>query len=262
LQRLLFPLVFAAALNVLAWPPAVAAEPPLRIAAAVSLKEALDETAAAFRKATGGDVAVTYAASSALARQIEAKAPFDVFISADADWMDYLAARQLVVPGTRRNLLGNGLVLIGRKDGGSESGLRIGHGFPLAGALKGGRLAIANPDAVPAGRYAKAALEHLGVWTSIERATARAENVRVALAYVARGEAPLGIVYRTDALAEPGVRVIDTFPAAAHPPIVYPVAVLRDGAAPAGAAKRFAAFLGGDSATAIWKRHGFAVPPE
>jgi molybdate transport system substrate-binding protein len=237
-----------------------AAEPPLRVAAAASIREGLDEARVSFTKATGRDVVVTYAASSALARQIEARAPFDVFISADLDWMDYVQQRALIDPTTRRNLLGNTLVLVAPKDG--AAALKIAPGFALAAALKGGRLAIANPDAVPAGKYAKAALDRLGVWKSVEGRTARAENVRVALAYVARGETPLGIVYRTDAMAEPGVRIVDTFPTGTHPPIVYPVAALSAGSAPPDTPKAFIAFVSGEASAPIWKRHGFAVQPE
>jgi molybdate transport system substrate-binding protein len=238
---------------------AAADEGPLRIAAAASVKEALDEARAAFNQATGSKVVATYAASSALARQVEAGAPVDVFVSADPDWMDYLNHRALIDPATRRNLVGNTLVLVGPKNGAAQ--LKIAPAFPLADALGGGRLAIANPNAVPAGKYAKSALEKLGVWAQVEHRTARAENVRVALAYVARGETPLGVVYRTDALAEPGVRIVDTVPAGTHAPIVYPIAALRASHAPA-AARAFIAFVTGEAAAPIWKRHGFSVQPE
>ena len=172
----------------------------ITVFAAASLKEALDAAAKPFEDSTGNKVAVSYAASSALARQIEAGAPATLFISADLDWVDYVEKRGLAVPGTRRNLLGNDLVLIA--PAASTAALKIAPGFDLAAALgKDGRLALANPDAVPAGKYAKAALTKLGAWPGVEGRVAPAENVRAALALVSRGEAPLGIVYRTDAMA-------------------------------------------------------------
>lgn len=230
----------------------------MRVAAAASLKEALDGVGREFQRLRGLRSVVTYAASSALARQIEAGAPFDVFVAADVEWMDYLAQRSLVVPGTRRNLLGNALVLIAPRNAPEPaSNLRIGPQFALTAALDGGKLAMANPNAVPAGKYAKAALTTLGVWQSIAPSVARAENVRAALTFVARGEAPLGIVYRTDALAEPGVRIIDTFSTDLHPAIVYPAALLRGGTA--SAAADFLVFLGSPPAQAIWRQHGFVV---
>lgn len=240
--------------------PLAAENPPVRVGAAASLREALDDVGREYRRLHGHQAVITYAASSALARQVEAGAPFDLFLSADVEWMDYLAQRSLVVPTTRRNLLGNTLVLIAPRNGpAAASDLRIGPQFALAAALGGGKLAMANPDAVPAGKYARAALVRLGVWRSVETSVARAENVRAALTFVARGEAPLGIVYRTDALAEPGVRIIDSFSADLHPAIVYPVALLRTSTAPA--ATDFLAFLGGPPAQAIWRRHGFVVLP-
>lgn len=240
--------------------PLAAQDSRVRVAAAASLREALDAVGSEYARMHGTQVVITYAASSALARQIMAGAPFDVFVSADVEWMDYLARHALVATDTRRNLLGNALVLIAPRNARNPvSGLRIGAQFALATALDGGKLAIANPDAVPAGRYAKAALERLGVWSAVEKNVARAENVRAALTFVSRGEAPLGIVYLTDALADPGVKVIDTFSADPHAPIIYPAAVLRTSRAPA--ATEFFTFLRAPPAQAIWRRHGFVVLP-
>jgi molybdate transport system substrate-binding protein len=253
-------LLFAVLLFRSAGDPLAAENSPVRVGAAASLREALDDVGREYRRLHGQQAVITYAASSALARQIEAGAPFDVFLSADVEWMDYLAQRALVTKSSRRNLLGNALVLIAPRNGpAAATNLRIGPQFALVAALGGGKLAMANPDAVPAGRYARAALRSLGVWQAVETSVARAENVRAALAFVARGEAPLGIVYRTDALAEPGVRIVDTFGADLHPAIVYPAALLHGSSAPAAA--DFLAFLGGPSAQAIWRRHGFVVLP-
>src|SRR5690606_15484301 len=165
-----------------------------------------------------------YAGASALARQIDAGAPADLFLSADQEWMDHVAARGLIQPRTRTTLLTNRLVLIA--PAASRQSLMIRPGFPLARALGRGRLAMANPDAVPAGKYGKEALTRLGVWPSVAGRVERAQNVRAALALVARGEAPFGVVYATDALAERGVRVVGTFPANSHTPITYPIALL------------------------------------
>ncbi|HET7197023.1 MAG TPA: molybdate ABC transporter substrate-binding protein [Burkholderiales bacterium] len=219
--------------------------------AAASLKNALDEAAHAY---AAGKVVVSYGASSTLARQIESGAPADVFISADLDWMDYLGKRGLLLPGTRRDLLGNRLVLIAPAT--QPVKLAPAPGFALAKALGGGRLALADPASVPAGRYARAALEKLGVWDSVAGRLAAAENVRAALAFVARGEAPLGIVYATDAREEPRVRVAGVFPDDTHPPIIYPAALLR-GARPG--ARELLDFLAGPRAGAIFEKHGFAL---
>jgi molybdate transport system substrate-binding protein len=229
--------------------------PPLTVFAAASLKNALDEAVAIHGQRTGTRVTVSYAASSALARQIEAGAPADLFISADLDWMDYLQTRQLIRPATRVNLLGNRLVLVAPSD--SRTSLAVERGMPLARALGDGRLAVADPDAVPAGRYAKAALESLGVWSTVTAKLARAENVRAALAFVARGECPLGIVYATDAAAEPKVRIVGAFPAGTHPPIVYPAAITAT-AKSAGAASLLQ-FLGSAAAKPVFEKHGFTV---
>jgi molybdate transport system substrate-binding protein len=227
----------------------------LAVFAAASLKESLDEVARAFERDTGRHVRVSYGASSALARQIEAGAPADLFVSADTDWADYLEARGLARPADRVNLLANDLVLVAPAK--STTRLAIAPGFALDTALAGGRLAIADPRAVPAGKYARAALESLGVWKQVEARTAPAENVRSALAFVARGDAPLGIVYRTDALAEKAVRIVDTFPASSHAPIVYPFVALGRGGP---AARELRDYCAGPAARAIWLRHGFRLP--
>jgi molybdate transport system substrate-binding protein len=226
----------------------------ITVFAAASLREALDAAAKPFEAATGHKVSVSYAASSALARQIEAGAPATLFISADLDWVDYVERRGLAVPGTRTDLLGNDLVLVA--PAGSTASVRIAPGFDLGAALGGGRLALANPDAVPAGKYARAALTKLGAWRGVEARIAPAENVRAALALVSRGEAPLGIVYRTDAMADKGVRVVGAFPAGSHPPIVYPMVQLRDTNA---ATAQLAAHLAAPATRATWERFGFRV---
>jgi molybdate transport system substrate-binding protein len=231
-------------------------EPPLLVFAAASLKNALDEIGAAWTKQSGTAVRVSYAASPALAKQIEQGAPADLFIAADLDWMDYVDQKGLLRPGTRQNLLGNALVLVASKEW-SKGEVKIELNFPLGALLGDGRLAIASTAAVPAGKYGKAALEKLGAWTAVAGKLAEAENVRAALAFVARGEAPLGIVYRTDAAAEPNVIVVGTFPADSHPPIVYPAAVLAGAKHPQAEALR--RYLAGPEARRIFGRHGFAV---
>jgi len=233
--------------------PIAASAASVTVFAAASLKEALDEQARQFDARAGDKVVVSYAASSALAKQIEAGAPADVFISADLDWMDYLDQRRLLAPNTRVTLLRNTLVLIA--PAANSVDLKIGPQFGLAVALGGGRLAMANPDSVPAGKYGKSALEALGVWTSVETKLARTENVRAALALVARGEAPLGIVYSTDAFADKSVRIVDTFPARSHPPILYPAAVVAASQSPA--ARPFLDYLRSPSAFPIWEKYGF-----
>jgi molybdate transport system substrate-binding protein len=223
--------------------------------AAASLKNALDAVNAQWRKESGRKAVVSYAASSALARQIEQGAPAQLFISADLAWMDYLAQRNLIKPDTRSNLLGNRLVLIAPKD--RSQPLEVKRGFDLAGRIGGGRLALANVDAVPAGRYAKAALAKLGVWESVAARTAQAENVRAALLLVSRGEAPVGIVYQTDAASDAGVAVIGAFPEDTHPPIVYPVALTAGATSPDAAA--LLGYLTSARAKPIFQAHGFAV---
>jgi len=243
----------AAALVVLTVAHALAAG--VLVFGAASLKEALDEQARHFKAATGHDVTVSYAASSALARQIANGAPADLFISADLEWMDYLDERQLLRPGTRTELLRNALVLIA--PAASRAQLAIGPGFPLVAALGQERLAMADPDSVPAGKYGRSALVHLGVWPSVEQRVARAENVRAALALVSRGEAPFGIVYATDAQADKGVRVVDTFPPDSHPAIVYPAAMVAASASPS--AKPLLDYLESAAARPVWERYGFRM---
>jgi len=223
--------------------------------AAASLKDALDAAASVYEQHDGDKIDISYAASSALARQLESSAPADIFISADLDWMDYAQRHGLIEPETRRNLLGNRLVLIA--PAASDLRVKIAPNFPLAALLGDRRLAIANADYVPAGRYAKAALEKLGVWSSVEGKLAQAENVRGALFFVSRGEAPLGVVYSTDAAADRGVRVLDTFPADTHPPIVYPIALTAGRKNPAAA--KFLDFVESPAAAPIFEKQGFTV---
>lgn len=230
-----------------------AAAEPVTVFAAASLKNALDEVGAAYVQA-GGEVRFSYAASSAIARQIEQGAPADIFVSADSDWMNYLAQRRLIVAASRRDLLTNRLALIAPAD--SKVSLRIARGMPLVRALGNGRLALAGPD-VPAGKYARASLTALGVWDGVSGRLAQAENVRMALQYVARGESPLGIVYDTDAKVEPKVRIVGLFPAGSHPPIVYPAAVTANSRNPEAA--RFVAFMSSPKAATIFRRYGFTV---
>ena len=226
--------------------------------AAASLKPALDAILASPAPGAEDRIQVSYAASSQLARQIEHDAPAAMFICADPQWMDYLEERGRIVAGTRSNLLANALVLIAPRA--STTALRIEPGFDLAGALGAdGHLAIAEPNSVPAGRYAKAALSTLGVWTDIESRSVSAVNVRAALNLVVRNEAPLGIVYRSDALSESKVRVVDTFPAATHPPIIYPVAIVTG--ADTEAARRLLARLHSASAGTTFMRYGFDLLP-
>jgi molybdate transport system substrate-binding protein len=229
---------------------------PVTVFAAASLKNALDEVCAAYAAKTSRQARVSSGASSTLARQIEEGAPADLFISADADWMDYVQKRHRIVDATRRNLLTNHLALIAPAD--SKVGLRIGKGMPLAAALGDGRLAVAGPD-VPAGKYARAALTALGVWPSVAGRLAPADNVRGALLFVARGETPLGVVYDTDAKVEPKVRIVGRFPDWSHPPIVYPAALVAHAASPDAAG--FLAFLSGPQATAVFRKYGFIVLP-
>ncbi|RLP22523.1 molybdate ABC transporter substrate-binding protein [Mesorhizobium sp. YM1C-6-2] len=202
------------------------AQEKVTVFAAASLKNALDAVNTACEADVGEQATVSYAASSALAKQIEEGAPADVFMSADLDWMKYLSDKNLIKADTETKLLGNSIVLVAPADSKIEA--KIEKGFDLAGLLGDGRLAMANVDAVPAGKYGKASLESLGAWASVEGKVAQAENVRAALALVSTGEAPLGIVYKTDAAADPKVKVVGTFPEDTHPPIVYPVAQTAD----------------------------------
>jgi len=223
--------------------------------AAASLKGALDEVGTLVQQRTGIALKPSYAATSLLAKQIEEGAPADIFFSADEQWMDYVAERKLIAPASRVNVVGNRLVLIAPKD--RAPALTIAPGFALAQALGAGRLAIADPANVPAGRYGKAALTSLGVWDSVASRLAPADNVRAALAFVARGETPLGIVYASDVLAEPGVAVVGTFPANTHQPIVYPAA-LTARAKPD--AKKVLDVIVSAEARAIFVKHGFLAP--
>lgn len=222
--------------------------------AAASLQEGMDAAARAFEAASGHRVVVAYAGSNVLARQIEAGAPAELFVSADADWATHVERRRLAA-APPRPLLSNELVLVAPAR--SAVRLRLAPGVDLAGALDGRRIALANPEGVPAGRYARAALESLGAWRAVEGRVAATDNVRAALALVARGEAALGVVYRTDAAAEPKVRIVDAFPRGSHPPVVYPLLRLKR-AGPAAAA--FEAWLLGPEAREVFRRHGFAAP--
>ena len=226
--------------------------------AAASLKDALDNINVAWVKDSKPQAAISYAASSVLAKQIEQAAPADVFISADLDWMDYLAEKNLIKPETRFNLLGNRLVLIAPKDSALQA--KIAPGFDLAAMIGDGKIAMGNTDSVPAGKYGKAALTKLGVWDSVKDKVAQAENVRAALALVSRGEAPLGIVYATDAKADPNVKMLDTFPEATHPRIIYPAAVLAKTTSPEALA--FLEYLKSDAAAKLFADQGFTVLAE
>jgi len=232
-----------------------AAQDTLTVFAAASLRNALDETDAAFSKATGIKVVASYAASSALAKQIEQGAPADVYVSADLKWMDYLSERKLIKPDSRVNLLGNRLVLIAPQDS-KLSHVDIDKGFDIARLAGNGRIAVADVKAVPAGLYAKAALQSLDAWQAAEGKLAMAENVRATLAFVARGETPIGIVYATDAKIEPKVKIVGQFPEGSHPPVTYPAAVTA--ASKNAAAARYLAFLRTSAAKAIFERYGFS----
>jgi molybdate transport system substrate-binding protein len=246
----------AAVLAIAAVPHAAPAQDQsLIIFAAASMKNALDDVDTAFTKQTGIKVVASYDASSALMKQIEAGAPADVFASADLKWMDYGSQKKLIKDDTRINLLGNELVLIAGKD--SKIGnVTIAPGFDLAKLAGDGRITTGDVQAVPVGIYAKAALEKLGVWASVEPKMAMAANVRAALTLVARGEAPLGIVYSTDAKVEPGVKVVAVFPESSHDPIIYPVAATA-GAKPGASA--YLAFLRTQAAKSIFEGYGFTV---
>jgi molybdate transport system substrate-binding protein len=252
-RRLWLGIVAALALAPIAAAPQ-AARTPLTVFAAASLKNALDEVGGAYTASGGPPVRFSYAASSAIARQIEQGAPVDVFVSADSDWMDYLQKKDLVVAGSRRDVLTNHLVLIAPAD--STVRLKIAANMPIAAALGSGRLAIAGPE-VPAGKYGRAALTSLGVFDAVRDRLAPAENVRAALAFVAQGAAPLGVVYDTDALVEPKVRVVGAFPDASHPRIVYPAAVVAASRHPDATA--FLHYLSSPKARAVFKKYGFTV---
>ncbi len=225
------------------------------VLAAASLQESLSAAADAWAQTGHPRPVISFAASSTLARQAEAGAPADLFVSADEEWMDALAAKGLLAAGTRADLVGNRLVVVepvGRRSVIPASGPR------LARVLASGALAMADPDSVPAGKYGKAALEKLGVWTAVAPKVVRAENVRAALALVERGAAPFGIVYLTDAKASAKVRVAGLFPRASHPPILYPVARLARSTNPE--AEGFRRFLLSGRGRAIFARFGFGAP--
>jgi molybdate transport system substrate-binding protein len=234
--------------------PAQAQDKTITVFAAASLKNALDDCNAAFTKASGVKVTASYAASSALAKQIEQGAPADTFISADLKWMDYLAGKKLIKADTRFNVLGNKLVLIAPNDS-KLNKVEIGQGFNIAKLAGDGRIAVADVKAVPAGLYAKAALEKLGSWAAAEPKLAQGENVRATLAFVARGETPLGIVYETDAKIEPKVKVVGYFPDGSYPPVTYPAAAMTN-AKPETAS--YLTFLHGGEAKAVFQKYGFS----
>ncbi len=228
----------------------------LVIFAAASLKNALDQIASDWSKAAGKPMPkISYAASSALAKQLDQGAPADLFISADLDWMDYVAKKGLIEADTRVNLLGNELVLIAPRD--SKESIEIKQGFDLAKALGDGKLAMANVSAVPAGKYGKAALQKLGAWQGVKDKIAQADNVRAALLLVGRGEAPFGIVYSTDAAVEPNVKIVGTFPEDSHKPIIYPAAVTKE--SKSADARPFLDYLKGAKARTDFEKQGFTV---
>jgi len=250
-----FVAAFALFATLAATPLPASAQQGLTVFAAASLRNALDDVDAAFSKTTGIKVTASYAATSALAKQIEQGAPADIFASADLKWMDYVIAHKLVKPDTRVNLLGNRLVLIAPKASKLDR-VAIDKGFDIARLAGDGRIAVADVKAVPAGRYAKDALTALGAWAAAEPKLAQAENVRAALAYVARGETPLGIVYETDAKIDPGVKIVGVFPENSHQPVTYPVAEVAASTNPA--AGRYLGFLRSGAAKAIFEKYGFS----
>lgn len=229
---------------------------PLLVFAAASLKNAMDDVTAAYEANHDVDINVSYAGSSTLARQIERGAPADVFVSANRDWMDRLQADGRLKDASRVDVLANALVLVAPSD--SDIGLRVARDFPIADTLADRYLAMANTDAVPAGIYGRQALQSLGVWSDLAGRIAQADDVRGALTLVARGEAPLGVVYASDAVAEDAVRVVDGFPDDSHDPIVYPAAVIADSAA--ATAPAFVHFLNGDTAGRVFREWGFQRP--
>jgi len=247
--------IFAAVVILLgsAWSPATAQDKVLTVFAAASMKNALDDIDAAFTAKTGVKVSASYAASSTLAKQIEQGAPADIFVSADTDWMDYAVGKKDINESTRVNLLGNSIVLIAPKDSRIDN-VTIAPGFDLAKLAGDGRIATGDVKSVPVGKYAKAALEKLGAWQAAEPKFAMAESVRAALTLVARSEAVLGIVYSTDAKVEPGVKIVGTFPADTHPPIIYPVAAT---ASAKPEAKDYLDYLHSAAAKAVLESYGF-----
>jgi molybdate transport system substrate-binding protein len=233
--------------------PALAEE--VVVFAAASLKDGLDAVAADYQAATGNTVTISYAGSNALAKQIIEGAPADIFLSAAVNWMDEVEKAGLIVDGSRVDLLGNTLVLVAH--GKDAAPVEIGPNFDLAGLLGDGKLSMAMVDSVPAGQYGKASLESLGIWSAVEGAVAQSENVRAALTLVSTGEAPYGIVYATDAVADDNVTIVGTFPADSHKPIIYPGALLKAAADPAD--KAFFEALSADAADAKFKEQGFEI---
>jgi molybdate transport system substrate-binding protein len=233
--------------------PAAAQDKTITVFAAASMKNALDDINATFLKASGTKVVASYAASSALAKQLEQGAPADVFASADLEWMDYSAQKKTIKDDTRVNLLGNRLVLAAPKDSKIDT-VAIAQGLDFARLIGDGRIATGEVTSVPVGKYAKSALEKLGIWASVEKKFAMTDNVRAALALVSRGEAALGIVYETDAKVEPGVKIVGAFPQDSHPAIVYPVAATVT-AKPE--ARAYLAFLRSAAAKAVFETYGF-----
>jgi molybdate transport system substrate-binding protein len=246
--------ILAAALTLLMSTSCFAAE-KVNVFAAASLKNALDAVSASWKADTAKEASLTYAASNALAKQIESGAPADIFVSADLTWMKYLTDKSLITKGSDVQLLGNEIVLVAAKD--SKIELKIENGFKLADAVGAGKLAMANVESVPAGKYGKAALEKLGVWASVEGKVAQSENVRAALKLVDLGEAPLGIVYATDARADAAVKVVGTFPVDSHAPIIYPAGLIAASKNPDAA--EFLKYLQSDKAKAIFETQGFVV---
>ena len=249
-----------AAAAMLAWWPQLPARAQggqggdLVVFAAASLKNALDAINAQWQEETGKSAKISYAASNTLAKQIEEGAPAQMFISADIPWMDYVEKKDLIKTETRSNLLGNRIVLIAPKD--KAKAVDIKPGFDLAKLLGDGRLAVANVESVPAGKYAKASLQKLGIWDSVSGRLAHADNVRGALSFVSRGEAPAGIVYQTDAAADKGVTIIGMLPEGTHPPIIYPIALTKS-AGPDAAA--FLAYIKSAKAKPLFEKEGFTV---
>jgi molybdate transport system substrate-binding protein len=253
-RRFWISLLAAAAFTSAAIGPAAAQGRDVLVFAAASLKNALDDAAAQWQRETGKKAVISYAASNTLIKQIENGAPAEIFMSADIDWMDYGQQKNLIKPETRANLLGNHIVLIAPKD--STASIKIEKGFDLLAALKGGRLAMGNVDSVPAGKYGKAALEKLGAWDGVKDRIAGAESVRAALLLVSRGETPLGIVYQTDAVSDPGVKIVGTFPDDSHPPIIYPAALTKDASV---SAAEFLKYLRSPAARPAFERQGFTA---
>jgi molybdate transport system substrate-binding protein len=257
-MKLLLRPFLACVLVILALPSRAVDAPPtaLVVFGAASLANVLQDIGNDYIRQTGQDISFSFAGSSVLARQIEAGTRADVFVSADEEWMDYLQSRKLIDPKTRHDIIMNRLVLIA--PAASDSKLKIAPHFALAAALGKERLAIGDPGSVPAGRYARAALTNLGVWSEVSRHIVPAEDVRSALAFVARGETPLGIVYETDALIEKRVRIVDTFPDESHPPITYPVALISTAKPGAG---RFVGYMKSPAGRAVFAHYGFQNLP-